>query len=94
MGQTHDQFDGHITSSILREGEQKKKLFRHRIVATSSAAAAKRQVSLKSLFNMATILDRQYSGEKCKRVISNEPRQAKKKNLNYFLSLSDWTQMT
>lgn len=27
---------------------------------------------------MATILDRQYSGEKCKRVISNEPRQKKK----------------
>jgi hypothetical protein len=26
---------------------------------------------------MATILDRQYSGEKCKRVISNEPRQKK-----------------
>jgi hypothetical protein len=26
---------------------------------------------------MATILDRQYSREKCKRVISNEPRQKK-----------------
>ena len=45
-------------------------------------SSSKRQVSLKSLFNMATILDRQYSGEKCKRVISNEPRQK-----NYFLSL-------
>lgn len=42
------------------------------------SSSSKRQVSLKSLFNMATILDRQYSGEKCKRVISNEPRQKKK----------------
>lgn len=36
---------------------------------------------------MATILDRQYSGEKCKRVISNEPRQKKKKIFSQLIRL-------